>query len=141
MGGHIAQQLKGFQEDEEDIVFILFKGGKFRDLRLEYPLLVPIYELVKKEMECGGSFHQFLADSVETLFAIWGYELALSPKRQREVYDEVARLKREGELGVIIGEGGLKLDRIAFELRCVTIHWNVQPSPVDSRIVVRYNAP
>lgn len=107
---HIKDSIKGFQEDEDDMVFILFRGGKVKDMRLKYPLLFPLFELAKKDLQYGGSFHQFLADSVETMFAAAGYELALAPKSQKEIYDEVARLKEEGQLSLIFGEEGLRLE-------------------------------
>lgn len=113
---HIKEQYKGYREDGADYVFIIFSDGKIRDMRLEYPLLFPIYELARKDLNYKGTFPQFLADSVETLFAAAGYELVLAPKRQMEVYDEVARLKREEKLIVTYDEKGIRLE-VNYERR------------------------
>jgi len=42
----IKQQAKSYRKDGFDTVFILFTDGSIRDMRLEYPLLIPIYELL-----------------------------------------------------------------------------------------------
>jgi len=108
---HIREHFKGYQKDEEDIVFILSKDGRIRDMRLEEPLLYPIYTMSRKYLNYKGTFPQFLIDCVETLFATAGYELAMSPKSQRLVYEEVARLKEEGKVVVRYDEEGkLKLE-------------------------------
>ncbi|MBA7660535.1 hypothetical protein ES703_68537 [subsurface metagenome] len=105
---HIREHAKGYEKDQSDVLFILHpETGQIKDIRHEFPLLYPIYELAKRDLEYGGTFPQFLADTVETLFASSGYELALAPKQEREVYEQVVRLKEEGKLRVSYDETGL----------------------------------
>jgi len=103
---HILEHYKGYAKDKERIVFILDENGKITDLRMEEPLLYPIFQLMRKERGYKGDFPQFLADAVETLFANAGYELALVPKSQSIIYNEVMRLLNEGKLMLKYGEDG-----------------------------------
>lgn len=95
---HIKEHYQGYSEDKESLLFVMFPGGRIRDFRLEHPLIYPIYQLMKKERNYGGDFPQFMADAVETLFANAGYELALAPKSQSAMYQEVIRLLAAGKL-------------------------------------------
>ena len=109
----IREQWKGYEPDGNNIVFILNSDtGKIIDFRLKYPLVFPMYELCLKEpISYGGSFDQFLADMIESMFAACGWELALAPKSQAKVYDEVLRLREEGEINVSYDEEGkIKLE-------------------------------
>jgi len=61
-----------------------------------------------KEEEIGykGDFAQFMADCVETMFALAGYDLLLTPRSMKTVYDEAARLVRKNKLIPIFDENG-----------------------------------
>lgn len=110
---HIYGQFKGYETDDNNIVFILnVETGKIMDFRYKYPLVFPIYELCQKEpINYGGHFDQFLADMIESMFAFAGWELALAPKSQAVVYDEVVRLKEEGAINVSFDDQGkIKLE-------------------------------
>lgn len=108
----IRQHATGYEKDDHDVVFILNRDtGKIIDIRHKHPLLFPIYELCQRDpINYKGPFSQFLADMVESYFAASGYELVLAPKRQAEIYLEVARLKSEGKIAIHFGEGGIKLE-------------------------------
>lgn len=95
---HVKEHFQGYSKDGESFLFVMHPDGRIRDLRLEQPLLYPIYELMRKERDYKGDFPQFIADAVETLFAGAGYELTLAPKTQGAMYDEVIRLLGEGKL-------------------------------------------
>lgn len=107
---HIKQHYTGYSKDGESFLFVIHPDGGIRDLRLEYPLLYPIFELMQKERGYGGDFPQFMADAVETLFANAGYELALVPKTQGVIYQEVVRLLGEGKLELVTEENKLTLE-------------------------------
>lgn len=95
---HIKEQFQGYSKDTESYVFVMHADGRIRDLRLEQPLLYPVYDMMKRTQGYRGDFPQFLADAVETLFANAGYELTLAPKTQSVIYDEVVKLLQEGKL-------------------------------------------
>lgn len=109
----IKEHWKGYEKDGDNIVFILNSGtGRIIDFRLKYPLVFPMYELCQDEpISYGGSFDQFLADMIESMFAALGWELSLAPKSQKTVYEEVVRLQREGAINVIYDDDGkIKLE-------------------------------
>lgn len=109
---HIKEHYQGYSQDGESFLFVMHPDGRVRDLRLEHPLLYPIFQLMQKERGYKGDFPQFIADAVETLFANAGYELALVPKSQSYVYGEVTRLLNEGKLELITEE-----DKVTLEVR------------------------
>lgn len=109
---HIKEHYQGYSKDNESFLFVIHPDGRIRDLRLEHPLLYPIFQLMQKERGYGGDFPQFIADAVETLFANAGYELALVPKSQSYVYGEMMRLLKEGKLELVNEE-----DKVTLEVR------------------------
>jgi hypothetical protein len=106
---HIKEQFKGYSKDGERYLFVMNPDGTIRDFRLEHPLVYPVYELMKKERNYGGDFPQFMADAVETLFANAGFELALRPKSETLIYQQVVRLLEEGKLELVYEGSQLRL--------------------------------
>lgn len=98
---HIKEHVKGYSKDGENYLFVLHPDGTVRDFRLEQPLLYPIYELMKRQRSYKGDFPEFMADAVETLFANAGYELALRPKSETLIYQEVLKLIEKGDLELV----------------------------------------
>ncbi len=107
---HIKEHYQGYSKDSESFLFVMHPDGKIRDFRLEQPLLYPIFQLMRDQRGYKGDFPQFMADAVETLFANAGYELALTPKMQGLVYQEVIRLLNEGKLELVTNEDEVTLE-------------------------------
>ena len=110
---HIKEHYQGYSKDGESFLFVMHPDGRVRDLRLEHPLLYPIFQLMQNERGYKGDFPQFMSDAVETLFANAGYELALVPKSQSYVYGEVTRLLKEGKLELVNNEE----DKVTLEVK------------------------
>jgi len=109
---HIKEHYQGYSKDGESFLFVMHPDGRVRDLRLEYPLLYPIFQLMQNERGYKGDFPQFISDAVETLFANAGYELALVPKTQGIIYQQVVELLREGKLELVNQE-----DKVTLEVK------------------------
>jgi hypothetical protein len=99
---------KGYEQDKEAYLFIRLPDGKIRDFRLEFPEVLSLYNLCKKEDKIGykGDFPHFMVDCVETMFALAGYDLLLAPRSLQIVYDEAARLVGENKLIRIFDASG-----------------------------------
>lgn len=107
---HIKEHYQGYSKDGESFLFVMHPDGRVRDLRLEHPLLYPIFQLMRDQRGYGGDFVQFIADAVETLFANAGYELALVPKSQSVIYQEVVKLLEQGKLELVTNEDTVTLE-------------------------------
>lgn len=121
---HIKEHYQGYSKDNESFLFVLHPDGRIRDLRLEHPLLYPIFQLMRDQRGYGGDFVQFMADAVETLFANAGYELALVPKSQGIIYQEVVKLLEEGKLELVTNE-----DTVTLEVKKGEEAQKEEPSP------------
>lgn len=108
---HIKEHFHGYSKDDESFLFVMHPDGRVQDLRLEYPLLYPIFQMMQTKRGYGGDFPQFISDAVETLFANAGYELALVPKTQSMIYQQVVELLKEGKLELVY-EG----DKVSLEV-------------------------
>jgi len=111
-GGYLLQHYSGFKREEEEQVFVIFSNGRVRDFRLQFSDAFPYYQLFKNKLGYGGTFPEFLYDAVESLVKLSGFELALVPRAQNDVYNEVGRLLSEGQLAVSWDSGELKLEVI-----------------------------
>lgn len=109
---HIKEHYQGYSKDGESFLFVMHPDGRVRDLRLEYPLLYPIFQLMRDKQGYKGDFPQFVSDAVETLFANAGFELALVPKSQSIIYEQAIKLLNEGKLELVNQE-----DTVALEVK------------------------
>lgn len=98
----------GYEKDKEAYLFIRRPDGKIRDFRIEYPEVLSLYKLCRNDDKIGykGDFPQFMADCVETMFALAGYDLLLTPRSMQIIYDVTARLVKENKLIPIFDENG-----------------------------------
>jgi len=99
---------RGYEPDKEAYLFIRLPNGKIRDFRLEFPEVYSLYKMCKKQKDIryNGDFVHFMADCAQTMFAIAGYDLLITPKSVITVYDEAARLVKENKLIPIFSPEG-----------------------------------
>lgn len=107
-GKDIDEYVKGFVEPDDEILFIYHKGGRIQKFWDRFGDHRSIYQALVSGEYFQGTPAEFVDASARYMLAVAGYEPVPSiiPRSERDVYEETARLIREGQLRVYYDEDG-----------------------------------
>lgn len=107
-GKAINEHVKGFVEPDNEILFIYYKGGRIERFWDRFGDHRSIYRALVSGGHFAGTPAEFVDASARYMLAVAGYEPVpcIIPTSQRDVYEEAARLIREGLLRVCYDDDG-----------------------------------
>jgi len=99
-GEEILTQITGFQTEDEALLFIFDPRTKrVRQFRHKYPRAVPMYlDCLKPPINFKGSFDEWLFTMAHSYLKAAGWEYAMVPRSQGQIYEEFKRLLKEGSI-------------------------------------------